>query len=185
MATVQTNANGIDVDALKQAMGEISNDAGKGICKFQVATHWKGGTRSATTVDKWAIGGAQLPRNFTIDSDEPPELLGEATAPNPQEILMSGLNACVMVGYVTGCAVKGIELESLSIETEGELDLRGFLGLDDSVKPGYDEIRLIVRIKGNGSPEQFQEIHETVKATSPNFFNISKPIAVKPELVID
>jgi hypothetical protein len=90
-----------------------------------------------------------------------------------------------MVGYVTGCAMKGIELERLSIETEGELDLRGFLGLDDSVKPGYDEIRLIVRIKGNGTPEQFQEIHETVKARSPNFFNISNPIAIKPELVVD
>jgi uncharacterized OsmC-like protein len=185
MATVQTKVNGIDTDALKHAMGEISNDAGKGICKFQVATHWMGGTRSATTVDKWAMGGEQLPRNFTIESDEPPELLGEATAPNPQEILMSGLNACVMVGYVTGCAMKGIELESLSIETEGELDLRGFLGLDDSVKPGYDEIRLIVHIKGNGTPEQFQEIHETVKAKSPNFFNISKPIAIRPELVVD
>ena len=185
MATVQAKVNGIDTDALKQAMGEISNDAAKGIAKFQVATHWKGGTRSETTVDKWALGGEQLPRNFTIASDEPPELLGDGSAANPQEILMSGLNACIMVGYVTGCAVKGIELESLSIETEGELDLRGFLGLDDSVKPGYDEIRLIVRIKGNGTSEQFQEIHETVKATSPNFFNISKPIAVKPELVIE
>ncbi|MHC4990711.1 MAG: OsmC family protein [Planctomycetota bacterium] len=185
MTTVRTNVNGIDTDALKDAMGEISSDAGKGICKFQVATHWKGGTRSETTVDKWAMGGQQLPRNFTIASDEPPELLGKATAPNPQEILMSGLNACVMVGYVTGCAMKGIELESLSIETEGELDLRGFLGLDDSVKPGYDEIRLTVHIKGNGTPEQFQEIHETVRAKSPNFFNISKPITIRPELVVE
>jgi hypothetical protein len=70
MATVQTEVNGIDTDALKQAMGEISNDAGKGICKFQVATHWMGGTRSATTVDEWAMGGEQLPRIFTIESDE-------------------------------------------------------------------------------------------------------------------
>lgn len=185
MATVQTRVNGIDTEALKQAMEDISNDAAKGIAKFQVSTHWKGGTRSETTVDKWALGGKQLPRNFTIAADEPPELLGDATAPNPQEILMSGLNACVMVGYVTGCAVKGIELESLSIETEGELDLRGFLGLDDSVKPGYDEVRLIVRIKGSGTPQQFREIHEMVKTTSPNFFNISMPIAVKPELVIE
>jgi uncharacterized OsmC-like protein len=185
MATVQTKTNGIDTDALKEAMGEIAGDAGKGICKFQVATCWKGGTRSETTVDKWAIGGRQLPRNYTIASDEPPELLGEATAPNPQEILMSGLNACVMVGYVTGCAMKGIELESLTIETEGELDLRGFLGLDDAVKPGYDEIRLVVHIKGDGTREQFQEIHETVKAKSPNFFNISRPIPIRPQLVIE
>ncbi|MHC4218582.1 MAG: OsmC family protein [Planctomycetota bacterium] len=185
MTTVQTKINGFDTDALKQTMAAISADASKGIAKFQVATHWTGGTRSETSVDAWALGGQPLPRNFKIATDEPVELLGENTAPNPQEILMSGLNACIMVGYVAGCAMHGIELEKLVIETEGELDLRGFLGLDDSVSPGYDEIRLKVHIKGNGTPEQFQEIHETVKATSPNFFNLSKPIALKPELVVE
>lgn len=185
MATVTTKINGIDTDALKQAMGEISTDAAKGIAKFQVATRWQGGTRSETRVNEWALGGTRLPRDFTIAADEPQELLGDATAPNPQEILMSGLNACIMVGYVTGCAFKGIELESLKIETEGELDLRGFLGLDKSVSPGYDEIRLTVRIRGNGTPEQFQEIHETVRATSPNFFNLSRPIALKPKLIVE
>jgi uncharacterized OsmC-like protein len=185
MATATTKTNGIDTDALKQMIGDVAEDAGKGIAKFQVSTRWAGGTRSESRVDAWALGGQQRPRNFTIQSDEPPELLGDNGAPNPQELLMSGLNGCIMVGYVAGCAVKGIELESVEIETDGELDLRGFLGLDKSVSPGYDEIHITVRIKGNGTPEQFREVHETVKATSPNFFNITKPVKVESTLVIE
>ena len=97
---------------------------------------------------------------------------------------MAALNACMTVGYVAGCAMHGIVLESLEIETEGELDLRGFLGIDPNVKPGYDEVRYTVHIKGNGTPAQFRDIHETVMRTSPNYFNVANPIRMKPTLVV-
>lgn len=75
--------------------------------------------------------------------DEPFELLGENTAPNPQEYLMTALNTCVTVGYVAGAAVRGIMLETLEIKTKGELDLRGFLGIDDTVtRVRQSELRL-------------------------------------------
>ena len=95
------------------------------------------------------------------------------------------MNACMLVGYVVGASVKGITLEKLEIETEGELDLRGFLGIDENVKPGYDTIKYQVRIKGNGTPEQFQEIHETVIRTSPNRFNMANPIKLESELLVE
>lgn len=97
---------------------------------------------------------------------------------------MAALNACVMVGYVAGAAIRGIKLESVEIETQGELDLRGFLGIDPDVKPGYDRLHYTVRIKGNGTTEQFREIHETVIKTSPNYFNIAKPVAIDADLVV-
>jgi uncharacterized OsmC-like protein len=177
--------NGIDVDAVKQVMKEVSEDSAKGKVKFRVATSWKEGARSDTRVNSYWLGGNKIKRNFTIPVDEPEELAGGNTAPNPQETLMAGLNACMLIGYVTGCSFKGIKLEKLEIETEGELDLRGFLGLDESVKPGYDEIHYTVRMKGNGTKEQFEEIHETVMASSPNFYNISHPIKLVPKLVVE
>ena len=112
-------------------------------------------------------------------------MLGTNTAPNPQEVLMAAFNACMLVGYVTGCAMKGVELEKVEIETEGELDLRGLLGLDASIKPGYDTIHYIVRIKGNGTKEQFQEVHETVMATSPNRYNVASPIRLESDLFVE
>ena len=98
---------------------------------------------------------------------------------------MTALNACIMVGYVAGAAVKGIVLERVEIETGGELDLRGFLGIDPDVRPGYEAIRYTVRIKGNGTPQQFREIHETVMKTSPNYFNVSRPIRIDAALEVE
>jgi hypothetical protein len=86
---------------------------------------------------------------------------------------------------VAQCAVRGIVLESLVIETEGEIDLRGFLGIDPTVPNGYESLRYTVRMKGNGTKEQFAEIHKAVMATSPNFYNLSQPVALEATLVIE
>jgi uncharacterized OsmC-like protein len=185
MATVETKrVNGLDMEALATVMRDIAADPAKGQVEFRVRSEWKGQTRSRTAVTSYTIGGQQVHRAFTIDADEPFELLGRNTAPNPQELLMAALNACVTVGYVAGAAARGITLEALEIETSGALDLRGFLGLDASVPAGYDTIRYVARIKGNGTPEQFQEIHETVTKTSPNYFNLTRPIRVDAQLVV-
>jgi OsmC-like protein len=77
-------------------------------------------------------------RYFTIDADEPFELLGRNTALNPQELLLSALSACLTVGYVTAAAREGIVLEKLEIETTATLDLRGFFCIEPAVPVGYD-----------------------------------------------
>lgn len=176
--------NGIDVDALGAVAEEIKANPSKGMVEFRVTSKWKGQTRSEATVESYKLGGEKIDRTFKMMVDEPFELLGENTAPNPQEYLMTALNACVMVGYVAGAAIRGIRLESLELVTEGALDLRGFLGIDPTVKPGYDRIRYTVRIKGNGTAEQFREIHETVLKTSPNYFNVTQPVAIDADLVV-
>lgn len=183
--TAANRVNGIDVDALKAVIAEVERDPAKGIVEFRVTSTWQGQTCSEAAVDSYTLGGERIARSFRMRVDEPLELLGENTAPNPQEYLMAALNACVMVGYVAGAAVNGIVLEKLELETSGQLDLRGFLGLDADVKPGYEGLRYVVRIKGNGTPEQFREIHETVIKTSPNYFNISQPVAIDATLVVE
>ena len=177
--------NGIDVDALKDVVEQIKEDPAKGLVEFRVKSQWKGRTRSETSIDAYKIGGKEVQRSFKMNVDEPLELLGENTAPNPQEYLMTALNACIMVGYVAGAAIKGITLSKVEIETSGQLDLRGFLGLDPNVKPGYDSLQYVVRIKGSGTPEQFREVHENVMKTSPNYFNISKPVRIDAQLVVE
>jgi uncharacterized OsmC-like protein len=186
MATMaEQKVNGIDVDALAAVVRDIEQDPAKGQVGFRVRSEWKGQTRSRSTVESYTIGGQEVHRHFTIDADEPFELLGRNTAPNPQELLMTALNACITVGYVAGAAVKGIALEKVEVETSGQLDLRGFLGIDPAVPPGYETIHYVVRLKGDGTAEQFREIHETVLKTSPNYYNISRPIAIDAQLVVE
>ena len=174
--------NGLDLGALGEMVEAIQHDAGKAKAAFQVTTRWAGQTRSESVVDGFDLGGERVTRSHKIVADEPCQLLGQDSAPNPQELLMAAFNACIMVGYVAGSSLKGIHLESIEIETRGELDLRGFLGLSDKVPPGYQAIDYEVRIKGDGSPQDFEEIHRTVMATSPNYFNINRPIKLNASL---
>src|SRR5262249_23285821 len=180
-----TVVNGINVDDLFALIEGVKRDAAKGKTKWHVATTWRGQTRSRTQIEGFGIGGEEVPRRFSIDIDEPYELGGSNRFANPQEHLLAALNACMTVGYVAQCAVRGITLESLEIETNGDIDLRGFLGIDPAVPPGYENLIYTVRIKGDGTKEQFAEIHEAVMATSPNFYNVARPIALKPTLVVE
>ncbi|MBK8210083.1 MAG: OsmC family protein [Rhodospirillales bacterium] len=177
--------NGINVDDLFALIEGVKRDAAKGKTNWRVTTTWQGQTRSRAQVEGFGIGGEQVSRRFSIDIDEPCELGGTNQSANPQEHLIAALNACIMVGYVAQCAVRGITLERLEIETDGEIDLRGFLGIDPAVPPGYEHLSYTVRIKGSGTKQEFAEVHEAVMATSPNFYNISRPVALKPTLVVE
>ncbi len=176
--------NGINVDDLFGLIDGVKRDVTKAKTAWRVTTNWHGQTHSRTHVGDFGFGGERVPRDFWIDIDEPYELGGTNRFANPQDHLLAAFNACITVGYVAQCAVRGIVLESLAIETEGEIDLRGFLGLDPTVPVGYETLRYTVRIKGSGTKEQFAEIHAAVMATSPNFDNLSRAITLKPTLVV-
>ena len=109
--------NGLDVDALRDVVRDVEQDPTKSQVEFRVRSEWKGQTRSRSTVESYTLGGRTVYRHFTIDADEPFELLGRNAAPNPQELLMAALNACLTVGYVAGAALRGIELTKVEIET--------------------------------------------------------------------
>jgi uncharacterized OsmC-like protein len=182
--TQTTNVNGIDLTALQGVVDAINQDAGQAQACFEVETQWQGQTRSQTRVRSLTLGGQPIQRDHVIDADEPVELLGSNQAPNPQELLMAALNACMMVGYVAGAAVHGIELKSVKIITRGDIDLRGFLALDESVPAGYEKLDTTVQIEGAGTAEQFAAIHEHVQRTSPNYFNLSRAIALNAKLQV-
>lgn len=179
-----TIRNGINTDALRGAIDAITQNPAKGMTHWQVTSHWRGGTRSDAQVSSYGLGGQKVAKDFTIKVDEPLELCGTNQFANPQEYLLAALNACMIVGYSALCALEGIELQELRIETEGDIDLRGFLGISHDVAPGYEQLRYTVHIKGNGTPEQFDKIHRTVMATSPNYFNIRNPVPLKSRLVV-
>jgi len=172
-ASLSSNiVNGIDTDAVHTLIDDVDGDPAKGITHWRVASAWQGGTHSRAQVDGFAIGGANVPRRFAIDMDEPFEIGGGNAYANPQEYLLAALNACMIVGYTALCALQGIAL-------------RGFFGLDPSVPAGYRELNSRVVIQGDGTEEQFRKIHQMVMATSPNFFNITRAVRVMPELVVE
>lgn len=183
--TVKTkNINGIDLERLGEIVQAIETDMSQAQLAFQVKTSWAGGTRSESVVDHLYHGDRRYARSHRIVADEPSELGGGDTGPNPQELLLSAFNACITVGYVAGAALRGITLRSVEIETNAELDLRGFFGMSDAVPPGSEQIDYVVKIDGDASPDVFREIHEQVMKTSPNYFNLSRPVRMNGRLSV-
>jgi uncharacterized OsmC-like protein len=178
--------NDLDVDAIEAFVADVSAQPEHATLQFGVTTCWTGQLRSESRPAPILMGnGETIGRDFTITADEPEQIFGSNEAPNPQELLLAGLNACMTVGYVAGAANRGISLTKLEIETKGTLDLRGFFGLSDSVPPGYPALEYVVRIAGDGTPEQFAEIHAEVQTTSPNFDNLARAVRMSATLQVE
>jgi uncharacterized OsmC-like protein len=177
--------NGINADDVRTLIEGIKADPDRGMTHWCVSSRWQGGTRSQSRVDSFDIGGTAVKRSFSIDIDEPAELGGTNTYANPQEYLLAALNACMTVGYAAICALHGISIRKLEIVTEGDIDLRGFLGISKDVARGYESLRSRVTIKADATEEQLREIHAMVMASSPNIHNITTAVQVEPTLLIE
>jgi uncharacterized OsmC-like protein len=180
-----TIINGIDVGAFEVALAALVDNPSLAPITFRASTTWTGGQTSSTETPPYSMGGQDYARRHVIRTDEPLELLGGNTAPNPQDLILAALNACMMVGMVAGCTKRGIVIESLSIDSEVEFDLRGSFGLDPEIPPGGRKIRYTVRIKGNASREVFEEVHREMTTVSPNRWHIAQPIELEPVLVVE
>lgn len=176
--------NGIDLNAVKGAVEGIAADPTRARIAFTVDSSWEHGLRMRSNVRSYELGGQTHPRQFEIVSDEPELVFGRNSAANPQELLLAAVNSCMMVGYVVGAAKRGIRLTHLSIRSHIALDLRGAFGLDPDISPGAEQIQLVVRVAGDATPEQLQEIHDDVLARSPNHYHLVRPIPIQASLEI-
>jgi uncharacterized OsmC-like protein len=120
-------------------------------------------------------------RQHTIVIDEPTALGG--TGPNPVEAVISGLVSCQAISYKVWAAKLGIALERVTVEAAGSIDLLGFFGIDDHVRPGYDGVQLKVSLSGPESPERYHELADAVDAHCPVLDNLRNPVPVSRTLV--
>lgn len=185
MSQKMMNTNGMNIAALQSYKELIAANPQDAMVDYKVNLEWLGGTKSKVTTTGIRIGEEQLERNFSFIVDEPEQLLGENTHPTPQEYLLGGMGSCMMVGFAVGASVLGITLEKLEIDLEAGLDLRGFLEINPDSPIGFKNVKYTIRVKGDGTKEQFEHIHQNVIATSPNRANIANPIDVFCDLVIE
>lgn len=170
MATV-TVRNGIDVGRLVETIDAIKDNPELAQFTFRAHTDWREGTHAAAELGRFVHAGKEddtREQPFTLMGDEPPVLLGRNRGPNAVELLLTSLGFCYSVGYAANAAARGIELEEMEYEIEGDLDLRKFLGLEDGPRPGFTEIRVRSRVKADGADEgELEELCRYVQDTSP------------------
>ncbi|MDQ2050385.1 OsmC family protein [Natronolimnohabitans sp. A-GB9] len=189
MATTDKRmVNGVDVSALEEAIEAIDDDPAVGSFTFKAATEWTDALKAETVIDEFDQAGETIrTREFTLEGDEPEQILGERTAPNAVETLLGALGSCLTVGYAAHAAAMGIDLESLHVEMAGDVDLRGFLGIDDDddVRPGYESIECTVAIDADADESQLRALRDRVESTSPLMDVITNEVPIATHLVLE
>ena len=170
--------NNINISGLSEFANEVKESPKEGKAKYGIELNWISGTKSVVKTKNMQLGGHRLVRNFEFNIDEPGQLLGINSYPNPQEYLLGGLAGCMAVTFIAGATLMNIRLESLSLEIDGELDLQGFLGLNPDVNPGFPELKFIFHVEGNGTQEQYEKLMERVTMHSPNYNTIKNEVKV-------
>lgn len=174
--------NGVNVTALMDTIQAVKADKNIAKFNFRVANTWLGGDKNRTTIKNFT-GALEEHRKdaegFVFDNGEPPVLLGEDQAPNPVEWLLHALIGCMTTTVAYHAASRGITVEAIDSSVDGDLDLRGFLGLDESVRKGYSAIRVTMRVKTKAQTSTIR----TLTQMSPVFDVVSKsvPVTVKVE----
>ncbi len=160
--------NGLPVSALSEFVNEVKQLPEEGVASYGVRATWESATRFQARSETMRMGGRAVARDFTWKIDEPRQLLGTNHAPNPQELLLSGVAACISIAFMMGATARGVQIESLEIEFVGSLDLRGFMGVEGAKATGFPDLSYVLRVVGDAPVEVLDEIHRAAVAHSPN-----------------
>jgi len=172
--------NGVDVDRLAATIDHITADPSLANFQFRARNQWIDGGHSRTEIKDFYGAGQEdtsRERAFTVDTDEPPVLLGDNAAPNAGEHLLHALASCIGGTIVYHAAARGIALNGLEVTVTGDLDLQGFLGLDSNVRPGYEQVQVNVKATGEFDDDQLAELASLTRF-SPVRDTVSNPVRV-------
>jgi uncharacterized OsmC-like protein len=173
--------NGVDVTALGEVLEAVQGDPAIAKFQFRAKNKWLGGGHNRSEI-KGFYGACQEDSSrtepFVLDNAEPPVLLGRDQGANPVEYVLHALAGCMTTTMVYHAAARGITIESVETELEGDLDLHGFLRLDENVRNGYENIRVNFKVKSDASPEQLADL----AGMSPVFDIVSNPVPITVNL---
>jgi uncharacterized OsmC-like protein len=184
--TMERNRNGVDTEQMYGTLDAIKAQPDLGVFQFRVRNQWIDGAHNRSSIQGF-YGAAQEDSTrqapFTLDAGEPAILLGADTGPNPAEHLLHALAACLTTSLVYVAAARKVRLTEVESTLEGDMDVRGALGLSDEVRNGFTRIRASFKVKGDAPPEKLREVVERAQARSAVFDMVTNGVPV--EVVVD
>lgn len=176
--------NNVNVDQLFNTIDAIKDQPKIARFVFRTSNKWIKGGHNRSTI-KGFFGACEEQTHddpFVLDNGEHPVLLSEDEGANPVEYALHALAGCLTTSFVYHAAAKGIRIDEVESEVEGDLDLRGFLGMDESVRNGFEGIRITFRVKGDATDEQLEELIQVAQQRSPVYDIVTNPVPVSVRL---
>jgi uncharacterized OsmC-like protein len=172
--------NGVNVTGLSATVNAVRQQPKLAQFKFRARNQWDTGGHNVATVHDFYGTCQEMEHKepFTMHADEPAVLLGEDQGANPVEFVLAGLSGCMTTTLAYHSASRGLNIESIESEFEGDIDLQGLFDLDPNVRPGYREIRVKFRVKGDADEATLQELLRK----SPVYDTLANPVKIKIEV---
>lgn len=177
--------NGVDLAGLSGTIDAVGADPALARFQFRARNEWIDGGYNRTTIQGFYGAGQEdgtRTQPFVLETDEPPVLLGENRAPNAGEHLLHALASCISGTIVYHAAARGIALDGLETVIEGDIDVQGFLGLDETVRPGFEQIRVTVKAAGDFDDGGLATLADLARY-SPVRDTVSNPVPVSVDVV--
>jgi uncharacterized OsmC-like protein len=174
--------NGVDSAQMYGTLDAIKADPSLGTFQFRATNQWIDGAHNRSTIKAFYGAGQEdgsRAEAFTLDAGEPAVLLGVDTGPNPAEFLLHALAACLTTTLVYVATARKVHLTEIESTLEGDMDVRGALGLSDEVRNGFSRIRVSFKIKGDAPPEKLRELVERAQARSAVFDMVTNGVPVE------
>ena len=173
--------NGVDLDRLAGNIETIEQDSDMASFRFRATNRWDNGGHNETVIHDFYGAGQDIThkQDFHIEADEPELLLGDDQGANPVELVLAALASCLTTAMVYHAAARGITIRAVESELEGDIDLRGFLGLNDKVRNGYKNVTVSFRIDADTDQATIDELVEMAKSRSPVFDIVSNPVDIR------
>jgi uncharacterized OsmC-like protein len=179
--TAEAIRNGVDTEQLFGTLDAIKADPTLATFQFRARNRWIEGSHNQTRIrDFYAANQEDTSRaeEFVIDAGEPAILLGSDTGPNPAEYLLHALAACLTTSLVYVAAARGVHLTEVESTLEGDMDVRGALGLADEYRNGFERIRVSFRVEGDAPEEKLREIVARAQRRSAVFDMVTNGVPV-------
>jgi uncharacterized OsmC-like protein len=172
--------HGVDTPTLLATIDAVGNQPELAKFTFRAKNEWVAGTHSRTTMSDFFGAGAEHRHSkpYDAEGDHPKVLCGADNAPTPVEWVLHALASCLTAGIANIAAARGIKLNSVTSIVEGNIDLRGILGLSKDVRNGYQGICLSLEIDGDGTDEELEKIVVQSKARSAVFDMLSQGVPI-------
>jgi uncharacterized OsmC-like protein len=183
---ISTIRNGVDTQQMFATLDAIGEQPALGAFTFRATNRWINGAHNRTRVQGFHAAGREDDSRreaFVIDAGEPAVMFGTDTGPSAAEYLLHALAACLTTTIVYSAAARKIRLTEVESSFEGELDVRGCLGLDEGCRPGFTEIRASFRVAGDASPEKLRALVEHAQERSAVLDMITNGVPVRVSAV--
>jgi uncharacterized OsmC-like protein len=185
MSTTATPVdNGVDVAFLLGAREALTAEPAGAQFKWRVSNSWVHGTHSQTRVQGFfGLGEEQdTSRDFTFDADHPELFSAENNGATPVEIALVALASCLTGGLAAVAQNREIQLRSVSAAIEGDMDVRGILGIDSDVRNGFSNIKVTYTIDADASAEDIEALVAQSQKRSAVYDLITNPTNVTVEV---